>query len=209
MKTLPKLLLVGATLSFAGIAGPEARAKEAIAINPTSESALLDGRCGGDEWDAATKIDLPAQASLLLMHDAENFYICAKAKPEDYTVLDLYIEQPQTGHLHHFHLSAQMGERVRTEEGWGASATWELQDYAGFWVPFYGVEEREEGEVPIFKRGTHRQVQVMRKKFPGNSWTMMVGVSSVRHEGQSLQMFYPEKATAEDKSTWGKFSFSD
>ncbi|WP_250462337.1 hypothetical protein [Microbulbifer litoralis] len=201
-----KLLLLSAYLSFAAT---EANASETIAINPTSKAALLDGRCGNDEWEAATKIDLPAQVSIYLMHDKDYFYICAKGKAEDITVLDLYIDHTETGQLHKFHLSAQMGEKVLTGNGWErVSGKWDLKDYAGFWVPFSGLEDPENRSNPIWAKGTHRQVQVSRSKFPGDTWKMMFGVSAINHEGnRNSEFFYPDKATSTDKSTWRKFSF--
>lgn len=45
----------------------EDNVSESIAINLTSKTALLDGRCGNDEWEVATKIELPA-GSLHLSH---------------------------------------------------------------------------------------------------------------------------------------------
>jgi len=205
MKNMSKLLLLSASLSFVAT---EANASETIAINSTNKAALLDGRCGNDEWEAATKIELPAQVSIYLMHDKDSLYICAKGKAEDTTSLDLYIEHAETGHLHHFHLSAQMGERVRTDKGWGESATWILKDWTGFWIPYFGYEDTENGKRPKFFRGLHRQVQVLRKKFPGNTWNIMFGVS-IKREGKWAEYVYPKKAVDNDKSTWGKFSFSE
>ena len=208
MQNILKLLLLSAFLS---LAAASANASETIAIKPTSKAALLDGRCGNDEWDAATRIELPAQAAIYLMHDKDYFYICAKGKPEDYTVLDLYIEHAETGKLHKFHLSAQMGESVLTDNEWeGVSEKWDLKDYAGFWVPYSGLEDREKRQGPKFARGTHRQVQVARKKFASNTWNMMFGVSAINHKGnRNSEFFYPEKAVGNDKSTWAKFSFTE
>lgn len=205
MRNILKLLLS----TYLLVVAIKANASETITINPTNKAALLDGRCGNDEWEAATKIELPAQASIYLMHDKDYFYLCAKGKAEDHTVLDLYIEHEETGHLHHFHLSAQMGERVRTDKGWSESATWDIKDYAGFWVPYYGLEDPENNKGPKFARGTHRQIQVLRKKFAGHSWNMMIGVGAIRHEGKGVEFFYPPKAVDKDKSTWRKFSFSE
>lgn len=207
MKNISRQLLLGTALAF-GISA--ASAAETIIINETSKPALLDGRCGGDEWDAATKVELPAQASFYVMHDQEYFYICVKATAEDYTVLDLYIEHPETGELHKFHLSAQMGEGILRNNEWEpASAKWDLKGYAGFWVPYSGLEDPENRKNPRFARGTHRQVQISRKKFPGDTWTMMIGVSGIRREGERVEIAYPEKAVGTDKSTWRNFSFSN
>ena len=83
MKIISKLLFLSALVSSASWCN----ASETIAINPTDEAALLDGQCGDDEWEAATTIELPAQAAIQVMHDHEYFYLCAKGKEDDYTVL--------------------------------------------------------------------------------------------------------------------------
>ncbi len=207
MQNMSKLLLLSAFLSFVAT---EANASETIAINPTNKAPLINGRCDKDEWQAATKFELPAQVSIYLMHDKDSLYVCAKGKAEDYTVIDLYIEHAETGHLHHFHLSAQMGESVLTDKGWSESETWKLKDWTGFWVPYFGYEDTENGRRAKFFKGSHREIQVLRKKFAGNSWNMMIGVSAINHEGNSqAEFFYPEKAVDNDKLTWGKFSFSE
>lgn len=205
MKISILLTLIGA-LSLNTVSAQEK--KETIAINPTDKAGLLDGSCGNDEWDAATKIELPGQAAIYVMHDKDYFYFCASGKAEDYTVLDLYIENSETDRLHKFHLSAQMGESILTGDVWEpASGKWKLQGYAGFWVPYSGLEDVENRKGPIFERGTHRQMQISRKKFADNTWNMMIGLSGIRHEGEG-PLFYPENATGNDKSTWRKFSFS-
>lgn len=187
-----------------------ATATEAISINQTNKAGLLDGRCGNDEWDVATKIELPAGASIYLMYDKDYFYFCACGKAEDYTILDLYIEHPKTKQLHKFHLSAQMGESVLINNEWeSVSGKWELIDYAGFWVPYSGLEDVEKRIGPKFAKGTHRQMQISRKKFVGNTWNMMFGLGGIKQEGDGGRLLYPEKAIGEDKSTWREFSFSE
>ena len=118
MKTLSPLLILSATLLFAA-AG--ANASETIAINQTNKAPLFDGRCGKDEWQAATKIELPAQVSVYLMHDKDSLFVCAKGKAEDYTVIDLFIGHAETGDLHNLHASAQLCERLLTDREWSES----------------------------------------------------------------------------------------
>jgi len=143
------------------------------------------------------------------MHDKDSLFVCAKGKAEDYTVIDLYIEHAETGHLHNLHASAQLGERLLTDKEWSESENWNLEDWGGFWVPYAGNEETEDGMRPKFLKGSHREIQVLRKKFAGNTWNMMIGVSGVNHEGKyGAEFFYPESAVDTDESTWGKFSFS-
>jgi hypothetical protein len=207
MQNLSKLLLLSASLSFVAT---EANASETIVINPTNKAPLFDGRCGKDEWQAATKIELPAQASVFLMHDKDSLYVCAKGKAEDYAVIDLYIEHAETGHLYNLHASAQLGERILTDKEWSEHESWwNHKDWSGFWVPYAGIEDTENGKRPKFLKGSHREVQVLRKKFVGNTWNIMIGVSAINHEGNSAEFFFPEKAVDTDKSTWMKFSFSE
>lgn len=208
MPKLSKLLILTTTLMLVFF---KANATDAIRINPTNEPVLLDGRCANDEWQVATKIELPAQVAIYLMHDKDFFYICAKGKAEDITVLDLYIENSKTGELHNFHLSAQMGESVLTDEGWeNKHGKWVLKDFAGFWVPYSGLKDRENRSGPIWAKGTHRQVQVARKKFSGNTWNMMFSVGAVNYKGNRMAEFsYPEKGIKEEKSSWREFLFSE
>lgn len=205
MKITSLLTLIGTLVLHTAIAQ---EVNGTIAISATNKAGLLDGSCGNDEWDAATKIELAGQASIYLMHDKDYFYFCASGKAEDYTVLDLYIENSETGKLHKFHLSAQMGESIYTDNEWKpASGKWKLKDYAGFWVPYSGLQDAENRKDPIFEKGTHRQMQISRKKFAGNVWNIMVGLSAVSHEGEG-SLLYPKNASGDDKSTWAKFSFS-
>ena len=189
---------------------PEATAAEPIIIKSTNKTALLDGRCGNDEWDVATKIELAAGASIYLMHDKDSLYVCAKGKSEDYTVIDIYIEHAETGHLHNLHASAQLGERLLTDKDWSESQRWNLNGWSGFWVPYAGYEDTENGgRRPKFLKGSHREIQVLRKKFVGKIWKMMIGVSAINYDGKSQSFLYPENAVDVDTSTWKIFSFSD
>ena len=207
MQNLSPLLLLSATAVFAVA---DSNASETIAINQTNKAPLFDGRCGKDEWQAATEIELPAQVFVYLMHDEDSLFVCAKGKSEDYTVIDLYIEDAETGRFHNLHASAQLGERLRTDKTWSDSDYWNLKGWGGFWVPYAGDEETEDGMRTKFLEGSHREIQVLRKRFVGDTWTMMIGVSAIHHEGKyGAEFFYPENAVDTDESTWGKFSFSN
>ncbi len=206
MKTLSSLILLNAALLFSTA---DANAFEPISINQTNKAPLFDGRCGKDEWQAATKIEMPAQVSIYLMHDEDSLFACAKGKAEDYTVIDLYIKNAETGHLHNLHASAQLGERLFTDKEWSESEFWNLKDWGGFWVPYAGNEETENGMRTKFLKGSHREIQILRKKFAGSTWSMMFGVSGLNHEGKyGAELSYPESAVESDESTWAKFSFS-
>jgi len=207
VQTRSPRLLLSATLVFAAAV---ANASETIAINQTNKAPLFDGRCGNDEWHGATKIELPAQVSVYLMHDKYSLFVCAKGKTNDYTVIDLYIKDAATGHLYNLHASAQLAERLLTDKEWSESEHWNHKDWSGFWVPYAGDEETENGTRTTFLEGSHREVQVLRKKFVGNTWNIMIGVSAINHEGKyGAEFFYPENAVDTDESTWGKFSFSE
>lgn len=205
MKNLLKLLIIAGTCHSLVI---EAKVPETTLINQTNTPALLDGHCGSDEWEAATKIEHPASATVYVMHDNQYFYICAKGNEGELTVLDLYIQNTETEKLHKFHLSAQMGEAILEDNDWKNVGTWQLKDWAGFWVPYFGTRDTDNGKAPKFYSDAHRQVQIARKKFPGNTWKMMFTVS-IRRDGNWLNILFPEKAKDNDETTWSTFSFSE
>lgn len=200
--------LVCTLLSHVLIAAEKVPTSKPISIGLTISAPLFDGSCGKSEWGAAQKIELPAGASIYLMHDKGSLFVCAKGKAEDYAVIDLYIENAETGHLHNLHASAQLSEKLLIDKEWGQPERWNLKDWGGFWVPYAGYEETEKGRRPKFLKGSHREIQVLRKKFSGNIWKMMISVSAINHEGDSQAFFFPEKAVDTDTSTWLTFSFS-
>jgi hypothetical protein len=51
-------------------------------------------------------------------------------------------------------------------------------------------------------------MQILRKKFPGDTWNMMISIGGVYQGEKSTSFSYPDKAVDTDKSTWVKFSFS-
>jgi len=206
----PLLSLVCAFLGLASFITNSANASESTAIKLTTKAPLFDGSCREDEWQSATKIKLPAQAAIYLMHDKDSLYVCAKGKAEDYAVIDIYIEHNETGLLHNLHASAQLGERLFKDKEWGQSERWNLKDWGGFWVPYAGYDDTDDGgRRPKFLKGSHREIQILRKKFSGNIWKIMIGVSAIHHEGETQTFSYPEKAIDTDSSTWEMFSFSE
>jgi len=199
-----------AFLSLAFFISNNANASESTAIKLTTKAPLFDGSCREDEWQSATKIKLPAQAAIYLMHDKGSLYVCAKGKAEDYAVIDIYIEHAETGLLHNLHASAQLGEKLLKGTEWEQSDYWNLNGWGGFWVPYAGNHDTEDGgRRPKFLKGSDREIQILRNKFSGNIWKMMIGVSAIYQEGEAKTFFYPEKAIDTDSSTWTMFSFSE
>jgi len=180
--------------------GQQAIADDLMKINATKTTPLFDGKCKNIEWLAATKIKLPSEISIYLMHDKDSLYICAKGKVDDYAVIDILIEDVKTGYLHKLHASAQLGERIYNGKNWSEPDRWNLKDWSGFWVPYAGRVESEDGLKPKFLKGSHREMQILRKKFSGDAWNMMISVNGIS---------FPDKAIDTDKSTWSIFSFSD
>ena len=207
---LSKTFVSGIVLSTIALSltATQATASEVITINATNKAPLFDGRCDQDEWKSATKFELPAQTSVYLMHDNDSLYVCAKGKAEDYAVIDIYVEHDKTGYLHNLHASAQLGERIFKGKEWSKSDRWNLKHWSGFWVPYAGRVESEDGLKPKFLKGTHREMQILRKKFSGDTWNIMISVSGVYQNEKSTSFSYPDKAVDTDKSTWATFSFS-
>jgi hypothetical protein len=125
-----------------------------VSINLTTSTPLFDGRCNKEEWQSATKIELPAGTAIYLMHNQDSLFVCAKGKVDDYTVLDIYIENTLTGNLHNLHASAQLSENLFSHNQWGEPERWNLKDWGGLWVPYAGQEDYDGGKRPKFLKGT-------------------------------------------------------
>lgn len=204
MQFMPTLLPIAILL----LAATSGNATESITISRVDRVPLLDGRCAADEWHAATLIELQAKASVYLMHDTESLYVCAKGKPEDYTVIDLYIERAKTGSLHNLHASAQLGERTLTGNQWADFEWWQITDWGGFWVPYAGEEETEDGTRTRFLKGSGRELRILRRKFEGDAWTMMIRLAAIAHPDDPQAKFViPQKAVETNKATWARFEF--
>ncbi|MFC3094535.1 hypothetical protein DRW07_13400 [Alteromonas sediminis] len=183
-------------------------ANEVKTVNFTQSSPLLDGRCEAQEWQYAIKSNLAANTGVYLMHNDESIFVCATGKAEDYTVLDIYIEDPKTGLLHNLHASAQLSEKVMKGNEWESVGQWELHQWSGFWVPYAGQEGDENRKRPIFLKGKDREIRILKEKFSGNSWNMMFGLGGVKQDGEfGPTILYPEGGVSTDSSTWMTFSF--
>ena len=186
----------------------EGRATETISVNHTSDTVLFDGKCNDAEWQFATKLALPANTALYLMQNKDALFICAKGKLEDYTVIDLYIEDAQSGELYNLHASAQLSESILKADNWAHPVRWNNKDWGGFWVPFAGTEGTENGERTKFLKGSHREIQILRSKFKGDTWNMMISLSAIYQDGKYGANFsFPDKAVNTNRVTWAKFTF--
>lgn len=207
MTQLIKLL----TVAFATIPAATADSSAAaIDIPAAKQPPLLDGKCRGEEWAGASTVQLPANVTIRFMHHEDSLYVCASGKEDDYAALDLYIHNKVTDVVHNLHISAQLGERAYAEGTWSDLLFWNIRDWTAFWVPFSGTEQTDSGIRPTFLRGSDREARVLRSKFPGDAWRMMIVVSAVTQGEDSMaEVSYPEGALEVDPSTWTTFAFSD
>ncbi|MHA7815520.1 MAG: hypothetical protein ACX93N_03530 [Pseudohaliea sp.] len=178
-----------------------------MSITQTDSTPLLDGRCRASQWQGAVGISLPADVSLLLMHDADSIFVCAKGKPEDFTTLDVYLRDASTDLLYNLHVSAQLGERVMDDGNWSEMTFCNHRAWTAFWVPFSGTEETDCCIRPRFLEGSHREVRVVRGRFPGEALNMMFSVSAVHHgENDRAELRYPRNALDTDPATRATFT---
>ena len=198
MSNIFKILIV------AGLCMPVTlHAQETMSVGKTRHSPLLDGTCSADEWSDATKLTLSDGVSLLLMQNDRAFFVCAKGKPDDYTVLDIYIKRPQVDTMHNLHASAQLSESRFNGKEWGEPNRWNLVDWGGFWVPYAGQTDYEEGKRPKFLKGSDREIVILKRKFAASKWLMMFGVSGIHQDGEyGGDVSFPEKGRNTDASTW-------
>jgi len=98
--------------------------------------------------------------------------------------IDILIEDVNTGYLHKFHASAQLGERIYNGKNWSEPDRWNLSGWSGFLVPYAGRVESEDRLKPNFLKDSHREMQILRKKFSGDNWNMMIIVNGIYFPGK-------------------------
>ncbi|WP_196139148.1 hypothetical protein [Aliikangiella sp. G2MR2-5] len=200
MKKILAGIICGLTISLAAHSYP---INQAIKVPSTTTKPLLDGQCDDREWQPAHKLQLPAKVSILLMNDSESFYICMKGKKNDYTTADIYIEHPESKSLWNLHASAQIGEREFDGKQWPDFDWWNHQQWSAFWVPFSGSKETDKGTQIEFLKGTHREFQILRSKFSGNTWRVMLRVGGINHQNSGrANLFYPQEAKDTSSENW-------
>lgn len=188
---------------------PVADAAPALESRLVATPVLLDGLCPDDEWAAASRTELDATHTLLLMHDATFAYACILGPGDAPLTLDLYLQGSATGQLYNLHASAQVGERLRGARGWPPYEWWNHRGWYSPAVPFTGVTGEGAERRPQFANGRPRELQVRRARFGDGSWRAMFSVGGKRAADGSWQVLvYPAGARDDDPAGWARWRFA-
>lgn len=184
-----------------------AQASDIISIPLTKSTPLLDGICHENEWQSSYSVELSDEVQLSLLQTEKYIYVCAKGKNEDYTALDIYLNDVKKNTIRNLHISAQLGEREYSNGKWSAMLWWNQQGWTAFWVPFSGFKEENGIRKPSFLRGSNREVKFSKTILNSNKFLATLILSSVTVNGKLNQSIsFPLDSVPEDSSTWANFS---
>jgi len=179
-------------------------AQAAPVVHPSPAGPILmDGNCDDAAWQRAGVQDIGAGARLRFAASADFVYVCIEAPPESFANADLYIFDGTS--VYNLHASAQLGERVKSEDGWPDYQWWNHHGWAANWLPYVGRRVENGRDVPRFRFAAGREFQIARSKFAGSEWRLMIDVHELATEsGMNGEARYPALAREEDPQTWAR-----
>jgi hypothetical protein len=185
------VLLISAQANAADLAVPNVRT-----------NLLLDARCEAAEWSKAARLDLGAGATLLAQQDAQNVYLCLQGpRTGGMNTTDLFVVTPRVTTPLDLHVSAQVGERSLTAQGW---PDWQWRNHAGWHgavVPFAGVKSVDGRNVPDFAPDTDREFQLSKTRFGALPWRVRVELRALGSDRKGSVVF-PDGTSAENADGW-------
>jgi len=175
---------------------------------------LLDGLFSPGEWEDAEKIDIQEDVSLYLKKYGSHVFIGIKVTPYKTFVVDMFIS-PDGKSIHHFHTSAQIGERVVNED----SGPWENPEFIyGYSVDWYANEIRwDSGKMQeLMKKGKSRneaqkmsnfkydgyEFQIKQSKLSSDEWLFRLEVPIA--PDYEKPVIYPARTVMKSTKGWIK-----
>jgi hypothetical protein len=172
----------------------------ALAASTATAPILLDGRCDEPQWHTAASTDIGAGATLHVLADDANVYLCIALPPESQGTFDLYVATPD-GAQTALHSSAQTGERTRGPSGWNEGGFNNHVDWYAPPIPFEGMSRNAQGQLrPDFANVPARELHLRRSRFGGDAWRYMIEVR--RLTAENVTTTYPANANSENASAW-------
>jgi hypothetical protein len=156
---------------------------------PNGKPVMMDGKIALGEWNDAAQIDLFNGGKLYAKQVGE-YVVVAVAFPEGTAMsTDLYIDDA-TQPLTDLHASAQLGERMPRNGEW-SDEDWKWANNRD-WVA--NVSRIASLQNRTFRDENVREYQILRKRFPGARWRIMVDVIMRQREGRWTTTPFPAEA---------------
>lgn len=183
------LLSVKVALNATGVPGSLADDTESIRVpDGNGKPVLLDGLFSPGEWEDAEKIDVHPNVNLYLKKYGGHIFVGIKITPYKTSVVDMFIS-PDGKNIYHLHASAQISERLVSEN----SGPWDNPSFIwGYSIDWYANEIRwDNGKMQeLMKKGKSQndaqemsyfkydgfEFQIKQSKFPSDHWFFRIEV---------------------------------
>lgn len=178
----------------------------ALAASPASGPILLDGACTEPAWRSAAVTPIGGGLELKAMADANFLFLCIPLPPQSFGTLDLYLDDAAAAPVN-LHVSAQTGERTRTDEGW---PEWTgFNNYDRWYSPpvaFSGFQAAPDGTSAVgFADSAARELQLDRARFSAERWRIAIQVRAL-HADRSGAVDFPASVDINDPASWAELA---
>jgi hypothetical protein len=175
----------------------------ATAVPWTPAVALLDGRCGADEYVDAAVVGLGGDQRALLRRDARRVWVCIPLRPDSLGTMDLLVVTPLEAAPVRLHVSAQAGESTLQDGAWPPAPWWNARGWAAPWVAFDGFDGDGGTRKARFAPSAARELALDVARFGEGVWRFRIELRHARDEsGQSVAVVHPEGSSDRDPSAW-------
>lgn len=163
---------------------------------PTGKAVMIDGKITPGEWSDAAEVPMPGNARLYLKSSGEFVYVAVQFPETRSGFTDLYVAA-EDGRVHDLHASAKLGERHLQNGKWPPWSKWWNNDG---WVA--NVSQVESFETRTFVPANVREYQIVRSRFRGRQWRLMLEMSVESQAGEYTVVGFPASASNANPENW-------
>jgi hypothetical protein len=165
---------------------------------PNGKPIMVDAKISDGEWTDAAKIDLFRGGRLYAKKVGEYLFLAVVFPEGTAMSTDLYIDDG-TQPLTNLHASAQLGERVPRNGEW-SDDDWKWANNRD-WVA--NVNRIASWQERKFRDENVREYQILRQRFPGAQWRVMLEVHMRQTEEKWTTTPFPAEASnAKPDAKW-------
>jgi hypothetical protein len=175
---------------------------------------LIDGLFTPGEWDDALKMEIRPDIHLLVKKSAGFVFIGIRYHPFNGSIVDLFLS-PDAKAIRHFHVSAQLGERLLNEVPgagddpeftWGDTSGWYANEIRWNAAKVQALVKEGKNQYEAQNESLYRydgfEIQIRESKLGGESW--LLRLESPGPPDWSKPVVFPEGTDAASTRGWIK-----
>ncbi len=190
-------------IAFFGVLAAAAPAHAAIEP-PFGAPILMDGKCDDSEWRDAMEAAVAPGHVLRVKRTERYVFMCITYPDDSFGTLEGYVTTARQTTPLNIHVSAKVGDRLWTEEGWPRFEWWAAE---GWWSNAVRYNSFEDGE-QRFLGAPAREIQFDLDHFGREDWRIMFDMYyGRRDDGTYDTVPLPVGSTFEDPASWLELRF--